>query len=187
MNIQAKYAINRHLLANGDIILWRGNDLIDKVIQIADKAYFNHIGIVWKVGERFLTVDATGGRGVNIDFLSTRVRQEVDFSVLRAVSFTKDTAQSKIDWALSKALLLGNEGYGYDYLFILQILIKNITGKDFRDLSDKKAYICSKFVQYYTTLLCLKEYSRENLITPQDYIRKATDNITTIIDREYYV
>ena len=182
MNIQAKYTINRHLLANGDIILWRGNDVIDRAIQIADKAYFNHVGIVWKVGDRYLTVDATGGRGVNIDFLSTRVRQEVDFSVLRA-----NCHQFKIDNALGNALSLGNDGYGYDYLFILQILIKNITGIDFRNLSDKKAYICSKFVQYYTKLLYLNEYNMDKLITPQDYVRKANKNIITIIDREYNV
>ena len=83
MNALLKYKAYRLFIKNGDIILFRGSDLIDKAIQFADKAYFNHIGIVWKVGDRYLICDATGGRGVNIDFLSTRMKQEVDFEVIR--------------------------------------------------------------------------------------------------------
>ena len=176
MNALLKYKAYRLFIKNGDIILFRGSDLIDKAIQFADKAYFNHIGIVWKVGDRYLICDATGGRGVNIDFLSTRMKQEVDFEVIRVK--TDDLA---IKIALGNALKLGDEGYGYNYLFILQIALKNLLHIDFVKLSNKKAYICSKFVQYYTDQLVLKEYSSDVLITPQDYVRKRSNNIKIVI------
>lgn len=175
-NILDKYKAARPILRTGDIILFRGTDLIDKAIQMADKAYFNHIGIIWQAEERFLICDATGGRGVNIDFLSTRMKQETDFCVLRVMKPT-----FKIEWALQKALLLGDEGYGYNYLFILQIALKNLFGWDFKRLSNKNSFICSKFVQYYTDLLDIEEYRNLPLATPQDYIRKIGPNVSVEI------
>ena len=171
-----KYKANRAILRTGDIILFRGSDLIDKVIQLADHAYYNHVGIIWKVGERFLICDATAGRGINIDWLSTRMGQEIDFSILRI-----NKMQPKIDWALDKALLLSNEHFGYNYLFILQIAIRNLIGVDLKWLSNKKAYICSMFVREYFKWLKIENYDTDTLCTPQDILRYKTEDIRYIV------
>ena len=171
-----KYKANRAILRTGDIILFRGSDLIDKVIQLADHAYYNHVGIIWKVGERFLICDATAGRGINIDWLSTRMKQEEDFCIIRV-----DKIQAKIDWAVSKALLLSDESWGYNYLFIIQIAIKKLIGIDFKGLSDKKALICSMFVREYFKWLKIEEYNTDTLCSPQDILRYKPENIRYIV------
>lgn len=176
MNIIEKYNANRQFLKNGDIILFRGDDTIDHLIQLFDESYFNHIGIVWKCDDRFLICDATAGRGINIDWLSTRMKQEVDFCTLRV-----DKMQVFIDNGVSKALLLSDENWGYNYKFILQIAIKKLTGIDFKGLSNKNAMICSMFVKEYVQWLGIEEYKTDNLCTPQDFIRKMTNNLFRVI------
>lgn len=170
MNIQAKYIIDRELINNGDLALFRGDDMVDKAIQVIDKAYYSHVGMVWKANNRYLICDATAGRGVNIDFLSTRIRQEVDFRILRV-----DTLQKSIDFAVDKALKMGDEHYGYNYAYIVELAIKKVFNLNV-NISEHHAFICSIFMKKYVRMLGMKE----NFITPEDYIR-IPNSLKTII------
>lgn len=177
MTIQEKYNSIESDLKHGDIILYRGSALISKAIEWTTHSYFSHSGIIFKSDTHLMTVDSTS-RGVNIDFLTTRIDEEVDFCVLRPITKT----DAEIKEALDAALNIGNEDYKYNYWMILQIFLKDTTGIDFIHLTSQHAYICSMFVQQYTDFLNIPEYKSVDLIVPQDYITKLNPtNIKVVV------
>jgi hypothetical protein len=117
MDILKKYNDNKHLIDNGDILLFRGNAFISKAIEFLDHAYLSHSGLVLKKDEQLFILDSTLDKktnGVEVDFLLNTIKGEVDFCVLRA---GRDSAV--INDALNKVIEKGIQGWKYNILFYL--------------------------------------------------------------------
>jgi hypothetical protein len=168
-----KYNTIRDELKNGDIILYRGTSFMAKSIQYFDKAYYNHVGVVWKPGDvtRVLTFDMWN-KGLDCLPLSRRMDGYEDFCVLRP-----KVDENKVKYAVSIML---EEWDGrkieYDYFLLLRIAMIKKTGLDLSGLGQKDKFICSEFVQYYCDKLGLNTYSMVNLITPEDFRRYVDEN-----------
>ena len=82
--VPQKYIDNRDNIQNGDLILYRGNSMMAKAIQYLDRAFYNHIGVVWKVEDpeskeyRILTLDMWS-KGLVVVPLSERMSGYDDF------------------------------------------------------------------------------------------------------------
>lgn len=175
----AKYAECRPHIKNGDMILYRGTSILARGIQYVDKAYYNHIGVVWEPEktDRKLTVDMWSD-GVHCCPLSRRMAGYMDFCVMRP-----NVSPDKIDLALRTIL---NEWDGrdikYDSLLVLRVALIKKTGIDITGLGDRKKFICSELVQFYVDLLDIGTFSKIELITPQDFIRNSDDNFSFFFD-----
>jgi len=165
MNIFDKYNANRHLIKNGDLILFRGNHIMAKAIQYFDSAYYNHIGIVMECNGRLFIIDSNAD-GVEPEFLSTRMKKYVDFSILEI-----NKPQNEIDLALYKILAKAEYHIKYDFMLALRIVISRKFGYDLKFLGDSDRVICSDWARRLTNAVGLKCYNFNHWITPQDFKR----------------
>lgn len=163
--IEEKYQAARPLIKNGDLILFRGRRFLAKSIQYFDKAYYNHIGVIFQSEGHNMIMDSNA-QGVKPDFLSDRIRGYIDFCVVSPRK-TKD----EIDLALETAFQKGDAGTKYDFFLLLRIAIIKKTRIDFSGLGSEKRHICSEFARHYTDCLDIKCYKDVKLITPQDFLR----------------
>lgn len=163
-----KYDKVRSEIKNGDIILYRGTSTLAKLIQYFDKAYYNHVGVVWKLGDcdRLLTLDMWS-EGLDLIPLSRRMDGYKDFCIIRP-----NVSEKKIQSTINE-LLQNWDGreIKYDYLLLFRIALIKKTGIDITGLSKSKKFICSEFIQQYTNTLGLENYKDIKLITPQDFKR----------------
>ena len=174
----AKYAELRNEIKNGDLILYHGSSFLSKSIQYFDKAYYNHIGVVWKLddADRLLTLDMWS-EGLTCLPLSRRMQGYKDFCILRP-----KCSEEKINAAIN-ILLKDWDGrdISYDNLLLLRIAIIKKTGIDITGLSKDNKYICSEFGRLYTSYL-FDTYKNIDIITPQDFIRFIDENFEIIAD-----
>ena len=79
-----KYNKLRSEIKNGDLLLYRGTSFLAKGIQYFDKAYYNHIGVVWMPEDldRILTLDMWSD-GLTCIPVSRRMAGYKDFCILR--------------------------------------------------------------------------------------------------------
>ncbi len=166
--IPAKYVDHRSEIKNGDIILYRGSSFVAKGIQYFDKAYYNHIGVVWipENSGRVLTLDMWSG-GLTCLPLSRRMSGYKDFCILRP----KVTDEISRDTVKSVLGLWDGRDVPYDFGLLMRFIIIKKTGIDITGLSKKGTFICSQFVQYYCQLLGISIYDGIDMITPQDFLR----------------
>lgn len=170
-----KYSLFRDKIETGDIILFRGKSILSKTIQFFDKSYYNHIGIAyWSYGRLFI-VDSNEN-GVRPDFMSYRMRDYVDFCVIRP----KHIVMFKIT-CLEKCLELGENVARYDFLLLLRIACKKYFNIDLKRLGDKSRYICSEYVQYYTNHLGDEKYKNVQFPSPEDFIRNRDSNYFSLL------
>lgn len=171
-----KYEELRKEIKNGDLILYSGSSFLAKAIQYFDKAYYNHIGVVWKVEEadRLLTLDMWA-EGLTCEPLSKRMEGYKDFCILRPKA-----NKEIIDDAVNKLLTFW-EGHNvkYDSLLLLRIALIKKTGVDLTGLSDKDKFICSEFARAYTNEL-FDTYKALDIITPEDFLRFIDENFEVI-------
>ena len=178
-NVPAKYLENRNSFQTGDLVLYRGTSLLSKSIQYFDKAYYNHIGVVWKDDDmdRILTLDMWSG-GLACLPLSRRMSGYADFCVLRP-----RVSEARSNAAIKEVLSYwdGRE-VKYDNMLLLRIALIKKTGIDITGLGKSDKFVCSEFVQYYTNLLGIETYSKVNLITPEDFRRYIDNNFVVMYD-----
>lgn len=174
-----KYNKLRDEIKNGDLILYRGNSMLAKSIEYFDKAYYNHIGVVWRPEDtnRVLTLDMWSN-GLDCIPLSRRMAGYKDFCILRP-KVSNDKTESAIrlvmdDW--------DGRDIKYNYMLLFRVALIKKTGIDLTGFGNKDRFICSQFVQRYCDLLGLKTYSMINLITPEDFRRFIDDNFELIYD-----
>lgn len=174
-----KYYKIRPEIKNGDLILYRGESLIDKGIQFFDKAYYNHIGIVWEPEDiqRVLTIDMWSD-GIECIPLSRRIKGYKDFCILRP-RVSSDIIRDSISTIIED---LDGGDIKYDNSLILRIAVIKKLRIDLTGLGKKDRYICSELAQYYCDLLGINTYSRINLISPEDFRRFIDDNFQLIFD-----
>lgn len=78
-----KYEKLRMQIKTGDIVLYRGNGVLARIIQWADHgAYYNHTGIAYWLGERLFTIDAWSN-GTQLVPMSRRMNAYEDFCIIR--------------------------------------------------------------------------------------------------------
>lgn len=174
-----KYKLLRNEIKNGDLILYRGSSILAKGIQYFDKAYYNHIGVVWKPEEcsRLLTLDMWQ-EGLTCIPLSRRMDGYKDFCILRP-KVSSEIIKSSLDSSLSE--WDGSE-IKYDSQLILRVAVIKKLRLDLTGLGKKEKFICSEYIQHYCNLLGLETYSNINLITPEDFRRFIDDNFELLYD-----
>lgn len=179
--VPQKYLENRDLIQNGDLILYRGSSTMAKAIQYLDKAYYNHIGVVWKVEDpeskeyRILTLDMWS-KGLVVVPLSERMSGYDDFCILRP-----KVTQDKIEAAIFDGLRLWEGKLGYDYSLIFRVALIKKFGIDVTSLGKTDRYICSEFAQAYCKNFT-NTYNNINLITPEDFRRYIDSNFEIMLD-----
>lgn len=179
--VPKKYAEKRSIIKNGDIILYKGTSMLAKAIQYFDKAYYNHIGVVWKVEDpssneyRVITMDMWT-KGLVVVPLSERMSGYMDFCILRP-----NVKQDIIGPAIFEGLKLWEGKVGYDYTLLLRVALIKKFGIDITSLGKKNRFICSEFAQAYCKYLT-PTYNNINLITPEDFRRYIDNNYELILD-----
>ncbi len=174
-----KYNNFRDNIKNGDLILYRGTSFLAKGIQYFDKAYYNHIGVVWRPDdtERILTLDMWSD-GLACVPLSRRMEGYKDFCILRPKA-----SELKIKAAIALTLdEWDGKDIKYDNQLILRVAMIKKTGIDLTGLGKEDKFICSEFTQHYCDLLNLETYSMINLITPEDFRRYIDENFELLYD-----
>ena len=190
-NIDIKYFVNRHSIHNGDVMLFRGKRLLSRIIQWGDskrndegkmqKAYYNHAGVVYKINHRLFIVDANAP-GVQPEFLSARIRKNVDFCVIRPIGFAQETIDASVNIIINKS----EEGIKYDVLLLPRILLSRKLRFNLQWGEERKD-ICSEFTgkRYLAQNLgvkCFQEgIEKQGYVTPQDHIRWAVVNEISIL------
>ena len=180
--IQEKFNNYKLQAQNGDIILFRGTGIIAKLIQYFDKAYFNHIGIVYcPTGDNNqLMILDENGNGAHPDYLELRIEGYEDFGIIRPVyskSLMHNITSKDINNALTYLFNTSQFGIKYNFGRLLEIAIFRKTGKQFKFLDNPHRDICSEFVQLYTSeldILCFNN-SLFQLITPMDFYRSMSN------------
>lgn len=175
MDIKEKYKQTRSIIKNGDIILFRGNNILSKIIQKCDhNAYYNHSGIVFKKFGRLFILDSNQ-HGVHPDFLSARMEKYIDFFIISPKYAEKD-----INEALSNLFKQSEDGIKYDFSLLLKIAIyrKLFKVNKFKKDNYKNKDICSEFVRRYLKILGITSYDylKTEWITPQDILRYYDKN-----------
>ena len=175
-----KYTHLRPFLKKGDIVLFRGNRILAKIIQNCDSSYFNHTGVIIECSKALGICDANGG-GVQWDRLSWRMRKYVDFCVLRPLASEKEV-ETQLELLLKRS---DDKWLKYDFLNGLKGLINRKLKKSIftiKPLSNK--FICSTEISNYAISLGMvtEEFSNIVLPFPEDYARYCNRQNTQIIN-----
>ena len=60
------YKTARKKIKSGDILVWSGNSFFGKIIKIATRSKYTHVGIAYKLAGRLFVIEAIEGNGVRI-------------------------------------------------------------------------------------------------------------------------
>ena len=171
-----QYINIREEIKDGDILLYRGNGLMSKLIRyFDDNASWSHIGIAKWVGKRLFTIEMWD-YGIEFIPLSRRIDSYTDFSIIRPVNINPQI----IDAGLDATLGLVEKDEQYDYLMLLRIAILKKTGINLVKLKEKHTFICSELAQYFCNQIGVTCYENLSPITPQDFIRHLDKKQITI-------
>ena len=177
--IKEKYHRLRSLIADGDIVLFHGTGIMANIIQNCDKAYYNHVGVVFKKCESLYIVDANEN-GVQADRLSRRINKYVggDFTIIKPLNTNQE-----IQTALTKLLKRSDDKtILYDFMNGGKELLNRKFGWSLKVDLDESHDICSDFVSQYQLDLGLvnEDFKKIRIAFPQDSIRYKTDLVLVI-------
>jgi len=149
------------ILKRGDVLLFRGNDILSRIIRYATHSEFSHAACYLGDGQ----IVESAIKGVEVVSLSGRD----NFAVYR--HFDHDTKQMEeaVDWMVEQ------EGKGYDYLGLFGIGLSIITKNKRNYFDDKNRYWCSELIAdgYMRSGLLLDADSRTYKVSPGDLARSA--------------
>lgn len=174
-----KYDNNRDKILTGDLILFRNNKnamWLSKSIQHFDKAYYNHIGLVFSFGsqqnKRLFILDSNAP-GVQPDFLSDRINTYEDFCILRPKTEWREP--QIIEDAVSRVMLRAQTHIRYDFTLLLEIATERSLGRNVMNINQGNRDICSEFAYRYVKALysIAYDYTKNTWgwISPQDFLR----------------
>lgn len=174
-----KYDQNRDRILTGDIILFRNSTKmmwLSKSIQHFDKAYYNHIGLVFAFGtgvnKRLFILDSNAP-GVQPDFLSDRMDMYEDFCVLRPRPQWRDIGL--LESAVSRTIQRAQTHIKYDFMLILEVATERSLGRNVMNIGQGNRDICSEFIYRYVKELytIAYDYTKNTWgwISPQDFLR----------------
>lgn len=165
------YETVRSQINNGDLMLFRGDTLLGKIIRNLDGAYYNHIGLVFAANGRLMILDSNAP-GVEPEFLSTRLQKYDEFCIVRPSSakWTTDQINTAVTNVMDRAAA---KHIKYDFSLLLEIAIQRKTGEDLPMNNDNRD-ICSEFAYRYCqqlnpAMICYTKV-QTNYITPWDFI-----------------
>lgn len=161
---------------DGDIFVYNGNGFMSKSIQYFDNAYYNHIGMVKKFGDRLFTIDMWT-HGIEILPLSRRVGGYLNFCMVRP----KNKTPEEINIALEQVLQLVDRDEKYDYGLLPRIALYKKTKINLGVLGSRDRFICSELAQFFTNKLDINCYKDIDMITPQDFIRHANEDEVQVL------
>jgi hypothetical protein len=179
-NILKKYDRLRHLIKDGDIILFHGTGFVARTIQKCDKSYYNHVGIVFEKCGALYIVDANAN-GVQCDRLSFRInkyRKGGDFTIIKPLN-----TNSQIQEELTKLLKRSDKKWiRYDFYNGIKELLNRRFGWNLKIQLDERHDICSDFVSSYQINLKLvnEDFLKLRIAFPEDTIRYKTDQVLVI-------
>ena len=174
--IKEKYTRIRSKIENGDVILFRGNHLLSKIIQESDSdAYYNHVGIVLKISDALFIIDSNAN-GVEPARLSERIDKYVDFKVLRSKK-TVEQINESLKFVLKKQ---DSSKIKYDYWNGFKAMLNRKFNFNLKIKIKNNRNICSMFVLPYAydlDIVSMPE-SMDDLFFPQDFIRYGKNYIS---------
>ena len=170
MTIEEKYKKLRGNIPDGAIILFKGKGLMPTLIGYFDDAYWTHAGVAFWSNGRLMVLDSNA-RGVKPDFMSVRIGEYYDISVL---SIRKN--KSVIKWGMEYIFQEAEKGIKYDFLTLVRIAAKRKFAVDLKNLGSEDRDVCSEFARRLTMVCGVKCYSKairglESFISPQDFVR----------------
>ncbi len=121
------YAAARPVIKSGDLLAWRGQSLIGRLIRHVTGGSYSHVGIAWHFRGRLFVLEAVEGRGVQIRAASSLP----SFDWIKCGLIWHDVAEAE---ALS---LLGKP---YSYMDAIRAAL----GLRFQS----RGYICSEYAAY---------------------------------------
>lgn len=161
----------RNQIKNGDVILYKGKNIISKLIRFFDNSYYDHCGIITTISGRFFTIDIKNS-SYHFVPLSRRMKQYEEFCILRGVNKNSEQISQAVDFVVDKV----ERDIKFDIFFFLQTLFLKRTGIDLFGVKRKNRIICSQLCQYFFEKLDISNYKTCNLISPQDFIRFINDD-----------
>lgn len=161
----------RNQIKNGDVILYKGKNIISKLIRFFDKSYYDHCGIITTISGRFFTIDIINSSYYFVP-LSRRMKQYEEFCILRSVNKNDEQISNAVNFVVDKF----ERDIKFDILFFLKTLFFKRTGVDLFRVERKNRIICSQLCQYFFSKLDISNYKTCNLISPQDFIRLINDD-----------
>jgi hypothetical protein len=174
-----KYNSVRNELRNGDVALFRGDSILSKSIQYCDNAYYNHSGLVIKLGSRLMVLDSNGD-GVHPDFLSIRMDEYVDFCIVR---ISNGFSQTEIDSCVNRVIdRAESHQIKYEYSLLPKIALARKVGMKmkFRDKENRDIYSMftgDRYLSQSAGIKCMQRAkSEQGWITPQDQLRYLDKN-----------
>jgi len=181
-----KYNDVRNKINNGDVALFRGSSMLSQSIQYFDNAYYNHAGLVMRLGSRLLILDSNGV-GVHPDFLSLRMDEYVDFCIVR---INNGFSQTEIDSCVNRVIDRSESSrIKYEWSLLPKVAIARKFGIKLKFNDEENRDICSMFTddRYLAQsagIKCMeKAKAEQEWITPQDTLRYLdTSELTLLFD-----
>lgn len=179
-SINDKYRRLRHLINDGDIILFHGTGFIARTIQASDRSYYNHVGVVFKKCNALYIVDANA-EGVEADRLSRRIKKYTkggDFTIVKPLR-----TNGEINIALTRLLTRSDaKTIKYDFYNGVKELLNRAFGWNLKVELDASHDICSDFVSQYQIDLGLvnEQFEKLRIAFPEDTLRYKTDFVLVI-------
>lgn len=164
-----KYNTLRSSIKTGDVILYRGTSTLAKIIQWADKSYYNHAGIAYWIGDRLFTIDAWDN-GTEIVPMSRRIDYYEDFCIIRPLNVPIINMRTGINNLLNR--VEKNETYGWWGLIRRLLWLKakiNITW-----INKKRKPVCSDIARDFLVDIKKEHYATLFLPSPEDLLRFVT-------------
>lgn len=187
MTIQEKYDRDRHLLKNGDLILFSGTGPVAKIIRWCDrnkdgsKAKHSHIGVIIEKHGALFIVDANAS-GVQADRLSYRVKgyhKEASFTVIRS-----NKPPTHLDYQMGLLLHKSDDKWiKYDFKNGIKELANRRFGWHLPIYLNDNKDICSDYVSRFAVdlMMVTKGFMDKKIVFPEDYMRyKDSLNCTFI-------
>lgn len=190
MTIQEQYKNQRHLIKDGDVILFSGTGLVASIIRMCDrnsdktKAKHSHVGIVVESHGALFIVDSNA-KGVQADRLSWRVNnytKKASFTVLRPLA-----SKVEVNLAMQKLLKRSDDKWiKYDFKNGIKELCNRRFGTKFKIYLNDEKDICSDYISMYVIILSMmkKIFMEKVIVFPEDFKRDIdTDNAMVICEQ----
>lgn len=173
--IQEKYKATRKFIKDGDLILFRGTRILAKIIQNCDKAYFNHIGIVYESHGALFIIDSQSS-GVESARLSKRIDDYTggDFCVIQSVNEISDEGLDALMKRQDDSDILYDYGNGF------KELLNRKFGWNLKIRPSEKRDICSDFVYEYALRHKMILPFENRVAFPMDYVRYRNKDTTVV-------
>ena len=123
-----RYADARSQIQSGDLLAWRGETALGRLVRMATGGSWSHVGVAWHFRGRLFVLEAREGAGVQLRAASN------------ALPFDW-IATGNLWGAPSEALALALLGRPYSYGDFVQ------AGLGLR-LTDKRGFICSEYAAF---------------------------------------